>query len=70
MAAVLKNLGVAQNAILVLGARDESVDRASRNIPTLKNVPIETLSVLDILNCDKFILTADAISRLEEVYAS
>jgi len=40
-----------------------------RNIPGVKLAYINTLNVLDILNYDTFIVTQDAVRRIEEVYA-
>ncbi len=69
MAKVLKNLKVNRKALVVLPEKDETVQRALRNIPGVKLAYINTLNVLDILNYDTFIVTQDAVRRIEEVYA-
>ena len=66
--AILKNLNVAGKALLVLPEKDEMIERASRNISTLKSTKVGTLNVLDILNYDKFIVTVEGIDKIQEVY--
>ena len=43
--------------------------RAAANLQGVKTTMASTLSVYDILNFDKFIVTKDAIQAIEEVYA-
>lgn len=69
MANILKNLNVDRKALLVLPGKNEAVERAARNIPGVKLAFVNTLNVLDILNYDKFIITKDAVQKVEEVYA-
>ena len=69
MANILKNLNVDRKALLVLPGKDETVERAARNIPGVKLAFVNTLNVLDILNYDKFIITKEAVQKVEEVYA-
>lgn len=69
MVKVLKNLGVDGKALVVLPEKDEVVARASGNIQGIKLASVNTLNVLDILNYDKFIITQEAVQKVEEVYA-
>lgn len=69
MARILKNLDVNRKALLVLLGKNEAVERAARNIPGVKLAFVNTLNVVDILNHDKFIITKDAVQKVEEVYA-
>lgn len=69
MVKVLKNLGVDGKALVVLSEKDEVVARASGNIQGIKLASVNTLNVLDILNYDKFIITQEAVQKVEEVYA-
>ncbi|MFY9177061.1 MAG: 50S ribosomal protein L4 [Caldicoprobacterales bacterium] len=68
MVKVLKNLGVNGKALVVLPEKDEVVARVSGNIQGIKLASINTLNVLDILNYDKFIITQEAVQKVEEVY--
>lgn len=69
MVKILKNLEADKKALVVLSERDEKVARASGNIQGVKLAYINTLNVLDILNYDKFIITKEAVEKVEEVYA-
>ena len=55
--------------LLVLPGRDETVMRASGNIPKLQTLYVNTLNVYDILKAGKIILTQEALKGVEEVYA-
>ena len=69
MVEVLKNLGVEKKALLVLPGRDETVIRAGKNIPTLKDAYVNTINVYDLLNADKIIVLKAAMESIQEVYA-
>ena len=70
MAQVIKALGAEdQKALLVLEGRDESVIRASKNIPTVKDAYVNTINVYDLLNADKIIVLKGAMQDIQEVYA-
>ena len=70
MAQVLKALNCEeQKALLVLDGRDESVIRAGKNIPTLKDAYVNTINVYDLLNAEKIIVLKAAMQDLQEVYA-
>ncbi|NMB34343.1 MAG: 50S ribosomal protein L4 [Clostridium sp.] len=69
MAEVLKNLNVAKGAVLVLAEKNENVEMSARNIPGIKTLYVNTINVYDIVRYDKFIITKDAVKRVEEVYA-
>lgn len=69
MVEVLKNLKVDSSVLLVLPGKDENVEKSARNIPGVKTALVNTINVFDILKYDKFIITKDAVSKVEEVYA-
>jgi large subunit ribosomal protein L4 len=68
MAKVLDNFNINKKALIVLEGKNETVDRAARNIPGVKLAYVNTLNVLDILNYDNFVITQDAVKKVEEVY--
>ncbi len=68
VAQMLKALGADKKALLVLPEPNETVYRASANIPGLKTVYVNTLNVLDIIGHEKFIVTEEAVKLVEEVY--
>lgn len=69
VAQMLKDLGAEKKALLVLEGKNETVQRAARNIASLKDAFVNTINVYDILHADKLIVTKAAISGIEEVYA-
>ena len=66
---MLKALGADKKALIVTADPDEMVVRASNNIQNVKTTFVGSMNVVDILNCDKFIISQDAVKRVEEVYA-
>ncbi|MEL7649767.1 MAG: 50S ribosomal protein L4 [Sedimentibacter sp.] len=69
MVKVLANLKASKKTLIVLPERDEAVLRAAANIEGVKTAYVNTINVYDILNCDSFIITKDAVNKVEEVYA-
>lgn len=69
MVDLLKKLEVDTKALIVLPEKDEIVQKSARNIPGIKTSLVNTLNVYDILKHDKFIITKDAVTKVEEVYA-
>ncbi len=68
MVKVLANLK-AKKALIVTSEKDDAVIRAASNIQGVMTSPADMLSVYDILRYDKFIVTKDAVKKIEEVYA-
>ncbi|MBR2571542.1 MAG: 50S ribosomal protein L4 [Clostridia bacterium] len=68
VAKMLKDLGVAKKALIVVPEKDEALIRASRNIEGVQASHVGVLNVLDILKYDKFVITQDAARKCEEVY--
>ena len=69
MAKILSAIGATGKTLLVLPGKDETIARVSNNISGLKLAFVNTINVLDIMNCDKFVVVKDAVSKIEEVYA-
>lgn len=68
MVEVLSKLKAAKKTLIVIPERDEKVVRAAKNIEGVKTSYVNTINVYDILNCDSFIITKDAVNKVEEVY--
>ena len=69
MAEVMKNLSAKKALVVLTGsANNENVLRAAKNLPDVKTAFVNTINVLDILSYDKFIITKDALTLVEEVY--
>lgn len=67
--AMLAALGAEKKALIVTPTADDKVVKSARNIPGVKTAVVTALSVYDILNCDKFIISKDAVNKIMEVYA-
>jgi large subunit ribosomal protein L4 len=55
--------------LLVLAARDETVERSCANLREVRVILADSLNVLDLLEADTIIFTSDALARAQEVYA-
>lgn len=69
MANILKSLEAGKKALIVITDNDEAIVRSAKNIPGVQTISVNTLNVYDILKYDHFIITKDAVERVEEVYA-
>lgn len=69
MVNVLSSLKVDSSALVVIEGKNEAVEKSIRNIPGVKTAFVNTINVFDILKYDKFIITKDAVEKVEEVYA-
>jgi len=58
-----------QKVLIVTADKDENVYRSASNIPGVHTTHVGTLNVYDILNYTSFIVTKDAVKKIEEVYS-
>ncbi len=68
MAAMQKALNLNKTAIIYMDKADEKVVLAARNIANLSTLPVEQLSVYEIVANEKVVLTKDAVKMIEEAY--
>jgi len=66
---ILNNLKADKKALIVIDKKDENVILASRNIPNVQTAFVNTINVYDILKYNSFIITKEAVKKVEEVYA-
>ncbi len=66
---LLNNLKVDSKTLIVLSHNRENVYKSSRNIPGVETTYIGLMNVHDIMTHDTFIITKDAVDKMEEVYA-
>ncbi|AFS79265.1 50S ribosomal protein L4 [Gottschalkia acidurici 9a] len=69
MTSILKNINSAKKVLIVTADKDENVVKSANNIPGVETTLVSTLNVYDILKHDSFIITKDAVKKVEEVYA-
>ena len=65
---VMDNLNV-KKGLVVLAENDKNIIFSARNIPTVTTTLTSTLNVYDVMNAGTVVLTKDAVSMIEEVYA-
>ncbi|MGI6488450.1 MAG: 50S ribosomal protein L4 [Syntrophomonadaceae bacterium] len=69
MIEVLDSLDLYSKTLVVTADGDVNVIKSARNIPGVKPVRADFLSVYDILDHDKLVITQEAVARVEEVLA-
>lgn len=65
---VLNNLKIGTSTLIVLPEKSENVEKSARNIPGVKTALVNTINVFDIMKYEKFLITKDAVAKVEEVY--
>lgn len=66
---ILDNIKANKKALIVMDETNENLIKSIRNIPNVDITIANTLNVYDILKYDSFIITKDAVRKVEEVYA-
>ena len=65
---MLKALDV-KKALIVVAESNENVYKSARNIEGIDIIPVNNINIYDILKYEKFVITKEAVSKIEEVYA-
>jgi large subunit ribosomal protein L4 len=69
MKSVLDKFNLNKALIVTDGEASKNVMLSARNIPNVKTSAVNNINVYDILKYDTFVVTVDALNKLEEVYA-
>ena len=69
MADAMKNLKIADKALVILEDKNEIVQKSARNLADVRTISVATINIFDLLKYKKLILTQEAVKKLEEVYA-
>ncbi len=59
----------ANKALIITAESDEIVYKSARNIQGINIIPANNINVYDLLKYEKLIITKEAVSKIEEVYA-
>ena len=59
----------AKKTLIVTAEANETVYKSARNIEGVAVMPVNNINVYDLLKYPKVIMTKDAVSKIEEVYA-
>lgn len=68
-AQILNNINAAKKALVVIADKNDNVIKSARNIEGVQTALVNTMNVYDILKYNSFIITTDAVKKVEEVYA-
>lgn len=69
MVKMLENVKAQKKALIVMAEKDDNVVRSAANIPGIRTALVTTMNVYDIINHTNFIVTKEAIKKIEEVYS-
>ena len=69
MIKVLENINAGKKALIVMAEKDENVVRSAANIPGVRTALVSTMNLYEIINHNNFIVTTEAIKKIEEVYS-
>lgn len=69
MVNMLHAVGAEGKTLVVLAEKNDMVFRSLSNIDGVKIAYVNTLSVYDVLNCNKVVMARGAVEQLTEVYA-
>ena len=69
MLQVLEAVKAQKKALIVTAENDENVIKSANNIPGVQTTTVGQMNVYEIINHGSFIITKDAVAKLEEVYA-
>ena len=59
----------AKKTLIITGESNEVLYKSARNIADVQIMPVNNINVYDLLKFEKLIITKDAVSKIEEVYA-
>lgn len=65
---VLANIKAGKKALIVMAEKDENVVKSAANIPGVRTALVNTMNVYEIVNHTSFIVTKEAVKKIEEVY--
>lgn len=68
MVSLLKALNV-KKTLIVTAESNENAYKSARNIEGVAIIPVNNINVYDLLKYENLVITKDAVSKIEEVYA-
>ena len=68
MIKMLANVKAGKKALIVMAEKDENVIKSAANIPGVRTALVGTMNVYEIVNHESFIVTQEAVKKIEEVY--
>lgn len=68
MVKVLENIKAERKALIITADKDENIVKSAANIPGVRTALVGTMNVYEIVNYTSFVITKEAIEKIEEVY--
>lgn len=65
---LLESLGLQNNVLMIVPEKNEALELASRNIPTVDVVRVNELNVYAILSHEKLLIAKEAVEKMKEAY--
>ena len=65
--AILSNLKVNKNVLIIVDELDENIVLATRNLNNVTLLQVDEINTLDVIAADNMIITEAAVSKIEEV---
>lgn len=69
MIKMLENVKAGKKTLIITAEKDYNVMKSAANIPGVMTAMVTTMNVYDIINHGSFIVTKDAVEKIEEVYS-
>ena len=69
MVKMLEAVKAEKKALIVTAEKDYNVVKSAANIPGVRTALVTTMNVYDIINHTNFIVTKEAVEKIEEVYS-
>ncbi len=66
MVRIIKSLGLPEKTLFLVSEKNENLELAVRNLPTVNVLPVEGLNVYDLLLHEKIVCTPETVKKLEE----
>ena len=70
VSALMASAGTVRSSVIVTVDSMPALALSARNLPGASVVPCSLLSTLDVMNCDKLIVTVPALRRMESIWGS
>lgn len=69
MVQMLANVKAEKKALIVTAEKDYNIVKSAANIPGVRTALVTTMNVYEIINHTSFIVTKEALEKIEEVYS-
>ena len=69
MVKVLENVNADRKALIIMAEKDDNVIKSAANIPGIRTALVLMMNVYKIINHTNFIVTKEAVNKIEEVYS-